>query len=654
MATRRDVRIRYSAEGGREVEDQARRIGDAGDRHLKRVAAATAPVNRGLLAMDAAARQARGGMESMAASLGPLGRAAAALGPVGLAVGAVAGGFLALSRASAGAAAEIAAVGDAADRLQIDPGLFERLGAALTISGQSDKGLEPALRSLQNRLGEAQNGAKEAQRVFATLGVTLGGDLATTVEQLADGFARIEDPAQRAAAAQRVFGEQGGALLSILAQGGDGFRALSAEAEKLGLLYGGDLIRESQRVTAEFATQDRLITTRLNQGLAGFTGLWLGLKSALADVALNLAGVLDRFRDIDNKSLRSLNGELSETVEKLRATQDLLATRAGAGDTGSARFAGLQSQEAALTARIREINDEIERRNAAASPSTVFTDAVNTSGGKAAAAGPKAKNDGLFDRQIAAAERQLQVLDQQVATLGMAESAAAAYRVEQELLSAALQEYGTVTDNARSIARLYADDLRATVDRLDAMTRAQKEQAEAAKRAERDTADLADSFTRFGQSLATGGDTLRAVIGLLGEFASQALSGNGLIGGAVNSALGQASGGLVGGLIGGLFAPAGGAPSTSPLPSPRAGAAFGADFVVPGAGSFDSQLLRMPVTPGERVTVTPGGESSGFDERAMARALGRAQPSRGPRFELSRASLAADLSAVLNRAGRLA
>lgn len=653
MATRRDVRIRYSAEGGREVEDQARRIGDAGDRHLKRVAAATAPVNRGLLAVDTAARQARGGLESMASSLGPLGRFAVTLGPVGLAVGAVAGGFLALLRASAGASAEIAAVGDAADRLQIDPGLFERLGAALTISGQSDRGLEPALRTLQNRLGEAQNGAKEAQSVFAALGVTLGGDLATTFEQLADGFAGIEDPAQRAAAAQRIFGEQGGALLSILAQGGDGFRALTSEAEKLGHLYGGDLIRDSQRITAEFAAQDRLITTRLNQGLSGFTGLWLGLKSALADVALNLAGVLDRFRDIDSKSLRSLNGELSETVEKLRVTQDLLATRAGAGDTSSTRFGGLQSQEAALTARIREINDEIERRGAFTPPSTTFTDAVSTGGGAAAAA-PVAKNDGLFDRQIAAAERQLQTLDQQVAAFGMVESAAAAYRVEQELLSAALQEYGVVTENSRSIARLYADDLRTTLDQLDALTRAQTQQAEEARRAERDTASLADTFTRFGQSLATGGDALRAVIGLLGEFAQQALSGNGLIGGGVNAALGQASGGL----IGALFAPAGGAPSSSPLPTPRprAGAAFGADFTVGGAGGFDSRMLRLPVTPGERVTVTPPGAApgGGFDERAMARALGRAQPPRGSRFELSRASLAADLSAVLNRAGRLA
>lgn len=256
---------------------------------------------------------------------------------------------------------------------------------------------------------------------------------------------------------------------------------------------------------------------------------------------------------------------------------------------------------------------------------------------------PRDPSANAFDREIEAAERQLRATAEQVETFGQAESAAAAYRLEQGLLNAALEQFGTVSDASRTIARVYADDLRAAREQLEAMTRAQREQAEAARRAQSDVEGLADSFTRFGQSLATGGDLLRSTLSLLAEFAGQALGGTGLIGSQVNAALGQASGGL----IGALLTPAAVAP----------GAAFGADFRVGGGGGFDSRMLRIPVTPGERVTITPPGGGAGFDERAMARALtrsGRDDGRRGSRFELSRASLAADLGAVLNRGGRLA
>ena len=105
-----------------------------------------------------------------------------------------------------------------------------------------------SMTKLTQTMGNALNGSSEASDKFATLGVSITdvhGRLRSTEDvfwDAIDALGKIENPAERDAAAIALFGESAQKLNPLIEAGREGFEALNAEAERLGTVFSDDEI----------------------------------------------------------------------------------------------------------------------------------------------------------------------------------------------------------------------------------------------------------------------------------------------------------------------------------------------------------------------------------------------------------------------------
>lgn len=106
-------------------------------------------------------------------------------------------------------------------------------------AGVSMEGLETAAKGMAKFTFGLGKGGKGETQAAGLLGLDrnafLQADQMTRLEILADGLARIQDPALKAALAQKVLGREGMQLLPMLAGGAEGLRKQREEAARLGL-----------------------------------------------------------------------------------------------------------------------------------------------------------------------------------------------------------------------------------------------------------------------------------------------------------------------------------------------------------------------------------------------------------------------------------
>ncbi len=117
--------------------------------------------------------------------------------------------------------------------------------------------LTNSLRFLQRNAFEASTGGKEQAAAFKALGVDVKGtngdlkDADTLLREMADGFAKTENPAKRVALAQQLLGRSGARLLPLLNKGAEGIEEVRHELEELGI--GFDTSWTEKAVEAEHA-----------------------------------------------------------------------------------------------------------------------------------------------------------------------------------------------------------------------------------------------------------------------------------------------------------------------------------------------------------------------------------------------------------------
>ena len=202
---------------------------------------------------------------------GPIGKMSAKVGDLGAKAGAVAGkigdAFKATGVAVGAAGAAMAgaalgiyklaedvstygdtvaktarAIGMASDRFQEFRYIGER-------SGVSIDEMDVALKKLTVNLGDASS---ETIKSLGKLGLTVDQLKAAGPDEslfiIADGFAKITDPAERAAVAVDLFGKQGVKMGNVLAEGRGGLSALADEAHRLGYVMGEDALAASEKL----------------------------------------------------------------------------------------------------------------------------------------------------------------------------------------------------------------------------------------------------------------------------------------------------------------------------------------------------------------------------------------------------------------------
>lgn len=154
-------------------------------------------------------------------------------------------------------------------------------------AGVSVEGLETAAKGMAKFTFGLGKGGKGETHAANLLGLDrnafLQADQMGRLEMLADGLSRIEDPAIKAALAQKVLGREGMKLLPMLAGGAEGLRKQREEAARLGLTI--------SQIDADKADQlGDMWATIKQQGTAAL----FAIGAAVADYLIPLAqGVME-------------------------------------------------------------------------------------------------------------------------------------------------------------------------------------------------------------------------------------------------------------------------------------------------------------------------------------------------------------------------
>jgi lambda family phage tail tape measure protein len=345
--------IRLAVEGGGQVKAELVSVGRSGEQSLKRIESAGERASGGLKGLGRQAELLRTGIRTLGGAL--LGAATV-------------GGLGALIDRSISTAD---AIGKTADKIGVGVEALQELRFAAKASGVEQQTLDMALQRFTRRAAEAAQGTGEAKDALAQLGIALrdqSGNLRRSEDLLgdvADAFARIEDPAERVRLAFKLFDSEGVALVNLLRGGSDALDEMRERARDLGIVLDEHLVRDAERARTELDTLAQVISANLTRAALEAAPVIADLSSWLADVAGKAGIAWERLFDApEEKSLRTLRYELdlaSSTIEKLEGRIQELRESPTLGFTTFIDTAQINALETKLD-ELRRARDQTQAR----------------------------------------------------------------------------------------------------------------------------------------------------------------------------------------------------------------------------------------------------------------------------------------------------
>jgi hypothetical protein len=300
---RKPIYQKIQLDGGKEIKDELKGLGEAGEAAFKQIADAAASTQGIGADFGRAMADLRTQIERVGKAGGDLKRSFNDLGGaigrvgrnVGLAGAAIAGAAAGITAFAKNGADAAAAQDDQAKALGINIREYGRLQFAAEQSGVEQELFARSLTRLNVQLGAAADGNAAAADRFADLGVNIrdaSGNLRSTEDillDLSDAFRRLPAGAERSALAIEFFGRTGGDFLLFLDQGSDLIRRLADDGEQLGAVF-----TEQQAAVGGLLGEalDRL--TRARQALSNQLGLVFA--PIVTEAALALSDAIARNR----------------------------------------------------------------------------------------------------------------------------------------------------------------------------------------------------------------------------------------------------------------------------------------------------------------------------------------------------------------------
>lgn len=248
------------------------------------------------------------------------------------------------------------AIGDAAERAGIAVESFSRLKFAAEQSDVELQTLTVGLRKFQVELSKATERGNSAAGSFSQIGLDARRLKELAPEQqltlVADAFGKIKNPADRAAVAADLFGIKAGQQFTVLLRSADGFKKLTAEADRLGITMSG--------TTAAGIDQADAALKRLKATAESFTSRFLaGLSIVVLGAPDEFHAAEERIRQLESRRNALLNlgadkaAGQSGFAKELRAINEELATlmaqqRVAMGLIGERRTSGAQNARTGL------------------------------------------------------------------------------------------------------------------------------------------------------------------------------------------------------------------------------------------------------------------------------------------------------------------
>jgi hypothetical protein len=238
---------------------------------------------------------------SFAAIANPATLAAAGIAGVGAAAAAVVNGLVGLED-------RVERLSNQAFQLGVSFEFVQTLEESAIRSGTSVDVLRSATTRLQQQLVEAANGSETAQRAIAGLGLA-AEDLANASpdEQfrlIAESITSIEDPAERTAAATRLFGEAGVQLLPF-------FRNLGGAANDM------------ERLNAQLSSVDR---TRIEELGTSFDGVNVAIRGLGQELLTPFIGITRSISDSLSPAIATFGRNIGALLDIFSPLTSLIGT----------------------------------------------------------------------------------------------------------------------------------------------------------------------------------------------------------------------------------------------------------------------------------------------------------------------------------------
>ena len=164
------------------------------------------------------------------------------------------------------------------------------------VRGIESKQLMVSFLRLNKSIYDASTGGKKTTETFKKLGVSQDairkGNTYEVLLQAADAFAKIKNPAERAALAQQLFGRQGYRLLPILQQGREGIRQNISKIVEMG----GALDKHGSKKAIEAAKAQRDFKLALNSLKVVIATVFMPILASVATTIASVTGKMGFLR----------------------------------------------------------------------------------------------------------------------------------------------------------------------------------------------------------------------------------------------------------------------------------------------------------------------------------------------------------------------
>ncbi len=602
-----------------------------------------------------------------------------------------------------GAISSTAALQAQAEKLNLSTDALQVYQYAAGQTNVEQAKLDMGLQRLIRRAGDAARGIGESAKVFDQLGVAVTNSNGTMrssesiVNDVATAIGRMDDEAAQMSATVQLVDSEGAGLVRTFRAMASGTRNFEREARELGIVIDASLIQQAGEADAKLDALGRVVKTQVVSALIELAPLITEVGGAFLEAA---KGVRQFFLAGKEASSFTLASDIEAEVARLEKSIPAMQQRLGR----ALAFKNLQAVGGSLydeasgdeilglmlgnfdldkiSSAIKEKEQRIIslRERLAALQENASADNRDNNGGGAPPGGADpdaAARQNAIDKLVASLQAEAdtyglsagQIVQYNLAKLGASDATLALASSLSEQLAAAqaatqaeeaqarlhdeaaaavarqveeLNAYANALTRTHNPAQQTADDLRKIEQAFDAGLISADTYFNAVdaafdkmnKGAEDNAAKVGEAWKDLGLTFSSAfeeaiieGGNLRDILKGLEQDILRVVTRE-----LVTKPLGNAVAKFAQNLFGGSFF----------------GAATGADFIVPGTGGLDRQFL--PVSSGERVTVTPPGQVGAAAGGNTYVTMNVTTPDAGS-FRASERNLVRDIRARLAGAG---
>jgi hypothetical protein len=317
------ITLRVGLAGSDEVKATLASLGPAGAAALRQIEASQAGPTTGMRALNAASEEVRDKLKEIGGEAGSLGTVLQAVGLAGAFAAAGIGAMLLVGDKiveSVHGAMEFAeSLETAAKAAGVSTTSLQKYRYAAEQSGVATEAADSAIRKFTTSFGLAGEGQKRYLQFFEKLGFTpeqlksfssVDEALDATVTKIAG----LGNAADRAAFAKKLGLAE---LLPLLQGGATNISKLKDEAVSLGVVMDDQTVRVLAESEKKFKSLSDVISTQLKSSVVGMTQPLLDMTRFLADLIKGMGAFLDKFRDVGQQSLGTLQARHAELVSQL-------------------------------------------------------------------------------------------------------------------------------------------------------------------------------------------------------------------------------------------------------------------------------------------------------------------------------------------------